>query len=331
MNNNHPAAVIAGKLMMAKRVLLLTHQRPDGDALGSTFGMQEFLRGNGIDAQVLIPDPLPRRYAGFFSGHLSLIFPGELDGFDLFLALDCANPARLGTGSQITAEEVFSRNFICIDHHRGNSLPAAESWIAPDRGSTCQMVMELIDYLNMPLSSSGATKLLTGMMTDTGCFCFSNTSGSTMRAAALALDYGADVELIANNVFFNKTLNQLEFEADMIENYLKLACGGRFAYACISPELLEKHHFDLREDEGLIDIIRGLEGVIVAMLVHRRDDGWRISLRSKDSRFPVAPVAREFGGGGHELAAGCTIDVPDFAEVEKTMISVFDKILNQLS
>lgn len=330
MKSDHPATVIAGKLLMAKRVLLLTHQRPDGDALGSTFGMRDFLRGNNIQAEILIADPLPRRYSGFFTGSISRIFPGELDSFDLFLALDCANPARLGTGSEISVEDIAARDFICIDHHAGNSLPAVNSWIAPECGSTCQMVMELIDFLNMPISADGATELLTGMMTDTGCFCFSNTTGNSLRAAALAVDYGADVESIANNVFFNKSLNQLKFEAEMVETCLKTACGGKFAYACITEELLEKYHFDLREDEGLIDIIRGLEGVVVAMLVHRRSDGWRVSMRSKDSRYPVAPVARQFGGGGHDLAAGCTIDVPEFAAVERMMIEVFTNILGQM-
>lgn len=325
--NNHPCSAVAARLMMAKNVLLLTHVRPDGDALGSTFGMREFLRQNGINAQVLITSPLPRRYQGMCRDFLSRVFPSELDNFDLFLALDCANTARLGCGEEFSAGDLQSRNFVCIDHHTGNSLDAGETWLSPASSSTCQMVMELIDYLNLPISSEGATWLLTGMMTDTGCFCFSNTDGNTLRNAALAMDYGADVEKIANQVFFSKPLNQLKFEADMVQNALKTACDGQFAYACITGELLEKHNFDIREDEGLIDIIRGLEGVTIAMLVHRRPDGWRVSLRSKDSRYPVRQVALQFGGGGHELAAGCTIDVPEFAQVEELIVPLVTKVL----
>ena len=90
---------------------------------------------------------------------------------------------------------------------------------------------------------------------------------------------------------------------------------------------MKEFNFDLREDEGLIDILRGLEGVVIAMLVHRRPDGWRISMRSKDSTFPVVNIARKFNGGGHALAAGCTIDVPDFAEIEKLLIPEFEALL----
>ncbi len=324
---DHLSAPVTAKLMAAEKVLLMTHQRPDGDALGSTFGMQEFLRNNGIDAEVLIPGVLPRRYTQLCTGFLSSVSVDELNDYDLFLALDCANPERLGCGENFSAADLRARNFICIDHHAGNSLDAGTSWINPHSGSTCQMVMELIDALDLPLSPAGATFLLTGMMTDTGCFCFSNTDGNTMRAAAMALDHGAEVEKIANQVFFSKPLNQLKFEAAMVERCLKTACNGKFAYACITEELMKEFNFDLREDEGLIDILRGLEGVVIAMLVHRRADGWRVSLRSKDSNYPVRPVAVQFNGGGHALAAGCTINVPDFAELEAKILPVIEKLL----
>ncbi|MBO7328430.1 MAG: bifunctional oligoribonuclease/PAP phosphatase NrnA [Lentisphaeria bacterium] len=325
---DHPSAPVAAQLMAAKKVLLMTHQRPDGDALGSTFGMQEFLRNNGIAADVLIPGGvLPRRYTLLCTGFLSSVTAEALNDYDTFLALDCANPERLGCGEYFSAADLPVKNFICIDHHAGNSLNAAISWIAPDSGSTCQMVMELINALNLPLSSAGATFLLTGMMTDTGCFCFSNTNGKTMRAAAMALDRGAELEKIANQIFFSKPLNQLKFEAAMVERCLKTACNGKFAYACLTGEIMEEFNFDLREDEGLIDILRGLEGVVIAMLVHRRADGWRVSLRSKDSNYPVRPVALQFNGGGHALAAGCTIDVPEFAELEEKVLPVIEKLL----
>lgn len=326
MNDLIPPEEITRALMSAGKVLIMTHQRPDGDAMGSTFGMREFLRHNGIAADVIIPGDVPRRYNGLFTGYLADVDEKQLKEYDLFVALDCANPERLGCGSVLDIDKLRSGNFICIDHHTGNSLSAPNSWVAGS-GSTCQMVMELINHLQKPLPPFGATALLTGMMTDTGCFCFSNTTGNSFRAAAMAADAGADIEMIANQVFFNKPVNQLEFEADMVENHLKLTCGGKLAYACITGELLAKHNFDLREDEGLIDILRGLEGVVIAVLIHHRNDGWRISMRSKDSACPVRPVAVKFGGGGHALAAGCTIDLPDFPAVEKVLIPEISAIL----
>ncbi|MBO5667967.1 MAG: bifunctional oligoribonuclease/PAP phosphatase NrnA [Lentisphaeria bacterium] len=324
--NNLPPESITEKLLQAKRVLLLTHLRPDGDALGSTFGMRAFLRSQGVAAEVLIPCAIPRRYSRMCRDFAVSLSRRELDDFDLVLALDCANEARLGCG-EFTPAELREKNFICIDHHRGNSLAAGESWIMPEAASTCQMVMQLISSMELPLVPESATFLLTGMMTDTGCFCFSNTSGESLRAAALTVDAGADIEKIANDIFFSKPLTQLKFEAELIETQLRTVCNGQVAYACVTDELLEKYDFDLREDEGLIDILRGLEGVVIAMLVHHRPDGWRISLRSKDSRFPVVDIARDFGGGGHTMAAGCTIDVPEFAEVERLLLPRFEKLL----
>lgn len=329
MSEQHPAAAVAAEIMAAKKVLLLTHLRPDGDALGSTFGLAAFLRNQNISADVLIPGPLPRRYQQLFTGALSDVPLNDLDEYDLFIALDCANAARLGCGKDFSLEDLLKRKLVCIDHHGGNSLAAPVAWISPGHASTCQMVMEFIEYLQLPFTASGATFLLTGMMTDTGCFCFSNTDGQCLRMAARALDWGADLEGISNQVFFSKPFSQLKFESELVEKQLHLACNGKFAYACIPDELLAKYDFDLREDEGLIDILRGLENVVIALLAHRRPDGWRISLRSKDSRYPVADVARRFGGGGHALAAGCTIDLPEFEEIARQMTAIFSDILGE--
>ena len=83
----------------------------------------------------------------------------------------------------------------------------------------------------------------------------------------------------------------------------------------------------MREDEGLIDLLRGIEGVVIAMLCHKRVDGFRVSLRSKDQKFPVGPIARELGGGGHDMAAGTTLDLPEFADVEKLMTEKVSALL----
>jgi phosphoesterase RecJ-like protein len=324
----HPAQNLATKLLKAEHVLLLTHQRPDGDALGSTFGMRDFLRANGIAADVLIPHgALPRRYTRMFTGYLPQVTLEELDKFDCILALDCSTSDRLGIGDDFSADDLRTRNFLCIDHHAGNSLEAGEKWVVPQSGSTCQMVMELIDALDMPTTRASATFRLMGMMTDTGRFCFEDYPGSSFSAAAVAVKHGADVALIANAIFFSKPLNQLKFEAALVDRALHTACDGKLAYACASPELLAEFNFDINEDEGLIDILRGLEGVVIAMLVHRRADGWRVSLRSKDSRYPVRQIAENFGGGGHDLAAGCTIDVPEFSELEEKILPIIEKLL----
>ncbi|MBE6390743.1 MAG: bifunctional oligoribonuclease/PAP phosphatase NrnA [Lentisphaerae bacterium] len=319
---------IVSKLLSASRVLIMTHRRPDGDALGSSFGLREFLRSRNIAADVLVPDPLPRRYSNFCTGYLTCSDAKMIDGYDLFAAVDCANGERLGSGDALTIEMLRKRNFISIDHHKGNSLAAPCEWIEPTACSASFMVAKLLLSTGLEIDSAAATYLMTGIMTDTGSFCFANTDAAAFEIAAKLRERGADIDRIANTVFFSKPINQLRFEAELINNCFKLCCNGRFAYCFVPEELMKKHNFDMREDEGLIDLLRGIEGVVIAMLCHKRVDGFRVSLRSKDQKFPVGPIARELGGGGHDMAAGTTLDLPEFADVEKLMTEKVSALLN---
>lgn len=311
---------LVDKFRGAKRVLFATHERPDGDALGSTFGMRACLLAAGRDAEVLIPGELPHRYRRLCREALRSVSVAELDGFDLIASFDCANVARLSLPAGVTIDELRKHNFVNLDHHAGNNIEAGANCVVPTASSTSFLASLLAAECGFPLPPEAATLFLAGMMTDTGCFRFSNTDPAALRQAAKLLEAGADLERIANEVFFSKPRNYASFEADLMANHLKFGCGGRLAYANITPELLAAHDFDLREDEGVIDLLRELDGVVVAMLVHRNSAGaYKISLRSKERRFPVGPLARSHGGGGHDLAAGLTLHLADFAEVDALM------------
>lgn len=318
---------ILKKLLSARRVLIMTHRRPDGDAVGSSFGMRNFLLAHGVEAEVLLPDAMPNRFMPLCDRFLTTLPAAEAAKFDCFLALDCANAERLGCGGELSAELLRRMNFISIDHHRGNSIDAPCQWVDPNASSASYMVAELLLSSGKEFGSEVATMLMTGIMTDTGSFCFSNTDAASFRVAAALMEHGADVERIANAIFFSKPLKQLRFEAALVENCFKSCCGGRFVYAFVPEELMKKYDFDMREDEGLIDLLRAVDSAVIAMLCHRRADGFRVSLRSKDRNFPVGPIARELGGGGHDMAAGATVDLPDFAEVEDLMVKKISTLL----
>ena len=304
----------------AKRVLFATHERPDGDALGSTFGMRACLRAAGREAEVLIPGELPHRYRRLCREARRELSPVALDGFDLVASFDCANVARLSLPVGITIEILRERNFVNLDHHAGNNIEAGVNNVVPTASSTSFLASRLAVACGIALTPEAATLFLAGIMTDTGCFRFANTDPATLRQAAKLLEAGANLETISNEVFFSKPRNYAAFEADLMANHLRFGCGGRFAYANITPELLAAHDFDLREDEGVIDLLRELDGVVVAMLVHRNSAGaYKVSLRSKERRFPVGPLARSHGGGGHDLAAGLTLHLADFAAVDALM------------
>ena len=300
----------AAKLLQeSEKVLIFTHQRPDGDALGSSFGLKYFLESTGKKAVVFIPGAIPHRHTKLFSGFISALTPEELNTFDTFVSVDCANPARLGAPEYLTIEELRQKHYINIDHHKGNSMESGFfNLVSGETASCSELLVKILCAADIKVPEVCATPLLTGMMTDTGCFRFSNTSADTMRNAAILLERGAELEKIVNAVFFSKPLNQVRFENELMREHLKFAAEGRIAYAFIPPELAKKYEFNIKEDEGLIDLLREIDGVIIAMLLYAGPGGIKISMRSKDSAFPVGPVARFFNGGGHELAAGATFE-----------------------
>lgn len=318
------------ELTGAKSVLLVTHLRPDGDALGSTFGMRAFLRSLGKQADVLLTDGMPHRYVQMYRDALTGISRKQADGYELVAILDCANVARLNIPGSLDIDYLRARRTVSIDHHVYNNVDAPKNFVSPAHSSASEIVAAMLLDAGAKIPVECATSLLAGMMTDTGCFRFSNTTGTTLRTAGALLDRGAALERIANEVFFSKPYNCAAFEADLVNNRLKLACGGRFAYAYIDDELLKKHRFNLAEDEGIIDNLRALEGVVIALLIYRNAAGeFKLSLRSKDSAFPVGPLARKHGGGGHEMAAGATLRAASFAEVEALILKEVTELLGE--
>ena len=318
------------ELTAAGSVLLVTHLRPDGDALGSTFGLRAYLRSAGKKADVLLTDGMPHRYVNFHRDPVTKMSREQADGYELVAVLDCANVARLNLPASLGVDYLRTRHAINIDHHVYNNLDLPKNFVCPERSSASEIVSRMLLDAGAKIPADCATALLAGMMTDTGCFRFSNTTGTTLRTAGALLDRGAMLERIANEVFFNKPYNCAAFEADLFNTRLKIACGGRFAYAYIDDELLKKHSFNLAEDEGIIDNLRALEGVVIALLIYRNSAGeFKLSLRSKDSAFPVGPLARKPGGGGHEMAAGATLRAASFAEIEALVLKEVSELLGE--
>ena len=316
----------AALLQGSEKLLIFTHQRPDGDALGSSFGLKFFLESLGKEAVVFIPGAIPHRHTKLFSGYVSELSEAQLDAFDTFVSVDCANPARLGAPEFLTIETLRTRRFINIDHHKGNSMESGFfNLVSGETASCSELLVKIITAAGFAIPERCATPLLTGMMTDTGCFRFSNTSPDTMRHAALLLEAGAELEKIVNAVFFSKPLNQVRFENELMKEHLKFAAGNKIAYAYIPPELAQKYAFNIKEDEGLIDLLREIDGVVIAMLLYEGPGGIKMSMRSKESRYPVGPVARSFNGGGHDLAAGATFE-GSACDAEKALVEKLSQL-----
>lgn len=317
-----------------ERILILTHERPDGDAFGSAFGMQEFLRNCcGKQADAYFPSPPSSRYAGAAVSCKQTLRKEELGSYDLILLLDCANRERIGCAPEIEGAALLEPEnppMLNIDHHVGNSVDARWNLVIPEAAATCQIMVEIALTFPCGIPSRPATFWLLGILTDTGGFRFSNTTGHTLRLAAELLDRGANLEKIVTSICYSKPLRQQRFEVELLKTRERVALGGRFLYAYIPDKLFRKYDFDMRDGEGLIDLLREVAGAKIVAIFYRRGDSFKISLRSKDRRYPVGPLARALGGGGHDMASGITLTgKKNHKEVESLLLEKVADLLNR--
>lgn len=325
------AAEIAGEWMRADSILVLTHERPDGDAVGSALGTAEFLRSCGKRAEALFPEMLPKRYERFArAGRFEPLSPQMCAAYDLILVLDCANPARIATGG-MTIADLASHRVLNIDHHRGNTVPGAVNFVDSTAAAASLLTFEIARLTGKKIPPEAATLWYLGITTDTGSFRFANTTPRVLLAAAELMELGAKQEAVVNAVYFSKPRNQQLFEAELMEKFLKVAADGKISYAVLPEEFPARHGFDMRDSEGVIDLLREIDGTVIAVLAYQREGVFKFSFRSKESAFPVGPFARSLGGGGHEMAAGATVPLPDAAAAEKFILENIPALLNASS
>lgn len=296
--------------------LLLAHVRPDGDAIGSLFGLAATLRHNGKKATALMPEPGPDLYAAIIAGEPS---EAQITGrFGATICLDTSSVERLSIEN---AMDKLPRPILNIDHHPDNGLFGDYQLIDPTAAATAQIVADIIDAADFAVPPNAATALLTGLIMDTGGFRFANSIPAAFRSAARLIEIGADHQKIINTMFFSLPVGRARLDAELVTANMRLEFGGRLALAHLSEELLTKHEVDIKNTEGVIDRIRELRGVEVAALYHRCQDGFKVSLRSQNPDYPVAGIARAMGGGGHALAAGCELKTNDPDKVENEIIN----------
>lgn len=326
MSNKVLSIPEAAKLLLEHdRILILTHERPDCDAFGSALGMQEFLRDCcGKHAETYLPSPPASRYSALVGSYKETLSPEELANYDLILLLDCANRERIASGPLVDGKTLPEREappMLNVDHHAGNNIDARWNLVIPDAAAASQIAAEIaLAAGHCRIEPRPATLWLLGIVTDTGAFRFTNTVGHTLRVAAELLDRGADLEGVVNASYFSKPLNQQRFETELLETQEKVALDGQYVYAYIPDELFRKHQFDMRDGEGVIDLLREVAGTRIAALFYRKGDAFKVSLRSKDLRFPVGPLARSLGGGGHQMAAGITLTGTTPEGVERLLL-----------
>lgn len=275
--------------------LILTHQSPDGDTLGSGYGLCRALRKLGKKANVVCPDEISNKFA-------YLILENEDFIPETFVAVDLADTKLLGKLASVYADKID----LCIDHHYSNVKYAKRLYLG-DNAAACECVFEVIEELGVKFDKDIANAIYTGIATDTGCFKFSNTSPNTHRVAAKMMEFGADYATINKVMFDTKTKGRLELERQVLEN-IKYYFGGKCAAIVVTKEMLEKTGVDPFELDSITAIPRTIEGVVAGITVKEKDDGvFKVSLRTYEP-LDAAKICKKYGGGGHLAAAGCSFN-----------------------
>ena len=287
--------------------LVVSHENPDCDALGSTIAMALVLRELGKDVIMYNADGVPEylRFLPECSG-IADFLGGVTDEVDVVMLLDCADVSRPGKEFEnFILKKDFT--FAIVDHHATNDTGSEYCLVDENASSTGVILYRMIKRLGIPISPDVAECLFSTIVGDTGSFRYSNTCSETFTIAADLVDRGADPEKISRFIYDNEPLKKVMLRT-LAMNTLEVT--GEIAFLHVSSEMFRQTGTEKEHAEGLVSMARSIEGVEVAVFLRQESDlGWKVSLRSKEY-VDVAQIARRYGGGGHRKAAGCVISAP---------------------
>jgi bifunctional oligoribonuclease and PAP phosphatase NrnA len=324
MNASFPE--IAASIESAEKILVASHVRPDGDALGSTIAFALWLRSLHKTVTAWNEDGVTQKYR-YLPHHELVGAPDSVPrAFDVVVALDNSVKSRLGTVLDGVASV---RTVINIDHHISNECYGDLNYIDPSAPATGQIIYEFFKERRVPLSPEMAANLFAAISTDTGSFQYPGTDSRTFEAASALVAAGVDVGALSRKMYDSQPRRRLDLLRHAL-NEARFSCDGHLASFSLSLAAVDQLGVLPEDNEGVIDHLRSVEGVVAAVFFEELPDGRvRISARSKDLRVDVCEICKLFGGGGHPLAAGARVR-GTIAEVEgKFLEAVCHEIRNR--
>jgi phosphoesterase RecJ-like protein len=322
---------LANLLAAHDRILVTTHVRPDGDALGSEVGLAGLLRQKGKDVRVVNVSLTPPRYdfldrdRSLFEHYGTQVQPGDLADRQAVVILDLSSWGQLGDMAEFVRE--FAGPRLVIDHHVSEDDLGATFIKDTSAEATGTLVAHAVAALGATFTPEMATGLLTAVAMDTGWFRHPTTRPSTLRLAADLVDAGASVHDIYRQLFERNTLGRLKMMGEALAG-LRTDLDGRIAYSSVTRADFERTGAIPPETEDLIDFTVSLRGVEVGLLfIEQIRGGIKLSLRSRGS-FDCARVAARFGGGGHRAAAGANLPDPLSETLPRILAAVRESMLN---
>lgn len=306
---------ILEEIKKAEKIVILTHENPDGDAIGSSLAMYIALKEMGKNPDIIIPE-LPRVF-NFLPETENIKKEGSKESYDLAIALDCATLKMLNGWSNYFEDAKVK---VTIDHHGTNTMYGDYNYVNPDAPACAQTLINIIQFFGVEIDKKIGTCLLTGIITDTGGFQYQSTTPETFEFAAELLQTGVNVSDIYKRVMNTKSKSNFELRKRAIER-MEFFEDGKIAFTYITKKDEEEVRAESGDHEGIVEEGRAIEGVEVSIFLRETAKGFKASLRSNEY-VNVSDVCLLFGGGGHIHAAGCTI--------AQSLEQVKEKIINEV-
>jgi bifunctional oligoribonuclease and PAP phosphatase NrnA len=300
---------IVEELQQAGKMLITTHENPDGDALGSLLAFDEMMRALGKDTYMFMSAsnfPLPHEYQHLPLEHVHNEPPADMDE-RIAVFLDCGNIDRM----PVDFLQREGQHIVNIDHHHDNTQFGTVNLVVADASCTAEILWELSHALGIELTPSMAEALYVALITDTGRFMYENTSARSHIMAAELIEAGVDVAAVYRQLYQDLPFPRLKLLARALASVRRYD-DGRLTVAHLSRADFGETGAVESDSEGVVDHLRSVEQTKVAVLVRELldRDGRKVSLRSTDGAIDVSVIARSLGGGGHRQAAGATTALP---------------------
>lgn len=312
-----------------KSVRITAHERPDGDALGSSLALRRVLAAQGVEAKVVGLQPVPPRYQ-FMAQDGEMIAAdnaGEwLTGVDAVCVLDCTTLDRAGA---FVREAVGTVPIINLDHHEGNPHFGDANWVAPEASCVGEMIYSLARAGGWAISQPAAEAMYVAIITDTGRFAYENTRAEVLRIGAALIDLGVNPSYLEQQVYQAISPKEMRLAGRATET-LQLEENGRVGLVTLTRDDFKNLDCTPLDAQDIIDIPRCVAGVEVAIFIYPLPEGaeTKVSMRSV-APYDIGAVCRGFGGGGHARAAGCAFTKMSLAKVTETVLVATRDILRK--
>jgi phosphoesterase RecJ-like protein len=316
---------VVGELQSATKLLVTTHENPDGDALGSLLAFNEMMGALGKDSVMFMSEtnfPLPHEYQNLPIDAVRYEPPEDMDE-RIAVFLDCGNIDRM----PVDFLQREGQHIVNIDHHHDNTRFGTVNLVVAGASCTAEILWELAGELGVTITPSMAEALYVALVTDTGRFMYDNTTARSHVMAAELIDAGVDVAAVYRQLYQDLPFPRVQLLARALAHVARYD-DGRLTVAHLTRGDFGETGAIESDSEGIVDHLRSVEGTAVAVLVRELldRDGRKVSLRAQDGRVDVSVIARSLGGGGHRQAAGATTELPLDQLIDQIRTQVADQL-----